>query len=187
MSAPVQHRYAVFLRGINVGGIRIKMKDLAAALTAAGFTGVATFLASGNVVLGSDADPADGGAEHVKSAVESTLREAFGYEAWVVVFTPGELTEIVDGYPFEAPSDGVPHHDYAVLTTGEDVAAALAAEMVEPSPIERVATGRLALYWQVPKGASLETAVARASAKSKLATRTTTRNLKTLRRVLAAC
>ena len=46
--------YAVFLRGINVGGINIKMADLKEALKAGPFTGVKTLLASGNVVLASD-------------------------------------------------------------------------------------------------------------------------------------
>ena len=49
--------YAVFLRGINVGGINIKMADLKEALKAGPFTGVKTLLASGNVVLASDLAP----------------------------------------------------------------------------------------------------------------------------------
>jgi uncharacterized protein (DUF1697 family) len=40
--------YAVFLRGINVGGINIKMADLKRALESKGFDGVKTLLASGN-------------------------------------------------------------------------------------------------------------------------------------------
>ena len=49
--------YAVFLRGINVGGINIKMADLKEALKSRPFTGVKTLLASGNVVLASDLAP----------------------------------------------------------------------------------------------------------------------------------
>ena len=41
--------YAVFLRGINVGGINIKMAALREALQAAGFQDAGTLLASGNV------------------------------------------------------------------------------------------------------------------------------------------
>ncbi|HAP91240.1 MAG TPA: pyridoxamine 5-phosphate oxidase, partial [Arthrobacter bacterium] len=37
--------YAVFLRGINVGGINIKMADLKDALASSGFAGVRTLLA----------------------------------------------------------------------------------------------------------------------------------------------
>jgi hypothetical protein len=44
-------RYAAFLRGVNVGGVNLTMAEVAAALTDAGFTGVRTILASGNVLL----------------------------------------------------------------------------------------------------------------------------------------
>ena len=72
--------YAVFLRGINVGGINIKMADLRDALKASGFADARTLLASGNVVLTSSLD-----ATGVKREAEECLRAAFGYEAWVVV------------------------------------------------------------------------------------------------------
>ncbi|MGH3552677.1 MAG: DUF1697 domain-containing protein, partial [Mycobacterium sp.] len=48
-------RYAAFLRGVNVGGVNLKMADVAAALSDAGFAGVRTILASGNVLLDSPA------------------------------------------------------------------------------------------------------------------------------------
>ena len=44
-------RYAALLRGVNVGGITMKMADVRDALTADGFAGVTTILASGNVLL----------------------------------------------------------------------------------------------------------------------------------------
>jgi len=46
------------LRGVNVGGVNLKMAEVAAALTDAGFTQVKTVLASGNVVLQSSAGAA---------------------------------------------------------------------------------------------------------------------------------
>ena len=46
-----EHAFALFLRGINVGGVRIAMKDLQRVLTEAGFGSVRTLLASGNAVL----------------------------------------------------------------------------------------------------------------------------------------
>ena len=82
--------YAVFLRGINVGGISIKMADLKEALKSRPFTDVKTLLASGNVVLASDLTPAA-----VKKEFEACLREAFGYDAWVVVLTASRVSELV--------------------------------------------------------------------------------------------
>ena len=54
-------KYAAFLRGVNVGGVNLKMAEVAAALTEAGFTEVRTILATGNVRLESTAGVAAGG------------------------------------------------------------------------------------------------------------------------------
>lgn len=68
--------YAAFLRGVNVGGVNLKMADVKKALTDAGFTAVRTVLASGNVLLQSKA-----GAAAVRAKAEAALRERFGYDA----------------------------------------------------------------------------------------------------------
>lgn len=47
-------KYAALLRGVNVGGITMKMADVRDALETAGFAGVTTVLASGNVLLDAD-------------------------------------------------------------------------------------------------------------------------------------
>ena len=46
-------RYCAFLRGINVGGTKLKMADLKKEFEAAGFTDVITVLATGNVIFSS--------------------------------------------------------------------------------------------------------------------------------------
>src|SRR5699024_5316218 len=50
-------RYCAFLRGINVGGIKIKMADLKKEFETAGFTDVVTVLATGNVIFSSEILP----------------------------------------------------------------------------------------------------------------------------------
>lgn len=50
---------AVFLRGINVGGVAIAMADLRDALVLPGVAAVKTVLATGNAVLMLDRDDAD--------------------------------------------------------------------------------------------------------------------------------
>src|SRR5215831_9825444 len=95
-------RYAAFLRGVNVGGVNLKMAEVAAALKDAGFHNVRTILATGNVLLESDAS-----ADAVRKRVEAALREAFGYDAWVLVYDIDTVRKINDGYPFERE---VPDH-----------------------------------------------------------------------------
>ena len=74
--------YVALLRGVNVGGVNIKMADLAEVVRGLDYTDVKTVLASGNVLFTTrDA------ASTAKQTLESALRKRFGYEAWVHVLT----------------------------------------------------------------------------------------------------
>lgn len=174
--------YAVFLRGINVNGVKILMADLLRVLSEAGFGSVKTLLASGNVVLTADTPDAD----RVKAECEAALREAFGYEAWVIVRRREELEAALAAYPFTAPDDGTPRHDYLTLATGTAEAAALLAEAPEPSAKERAELWRDVVFWEVPRGASTTTTLARHFSKARFKATTTTRNKNTIEKVVAA-
>ncbi|MBB2994464.1 DUF1697 domain-containing protein [Paeniglutamicibacter cryotolerans] len=174
--------YAVFLRGINVNGVKILMSELGSVLTEAGFESVKTLLASGNVVLTADTDDAD----QVKERCEAALREAFGYEAWVIVRRRQQLQEALAAYPFTTPNDGTPRHAYITLATGEAEAAALLDDAPEPSEQERAAVFADVVFWEAPKGGSTTTSLARHFAKAKFQATTTTRNRNTIEKVIAA-
>ena len=73
-----------------------------------------TLLASGNVVLTSDLEPAA-----VKKEFEACLREAFGYDAWVVVLTASRVAELVEACHY--PADDKATHTY--ITLASDTAA----------------------------------------------------------------
>lgn len=89
-------KFAAFLRGVNVGGVNLKMAEVATALTDAGFCNVRTILASGNVLLESTC-----GAAEVREKTEATLRERFGYDAWALIYDVDTVRTIVTAYPFE--------------------------------------------------------------------------------------
>ncbi|GAB4099621.1 DUF1697 domain-containing protein [Sinomonas halotolerans] len=174
--------YAVFLRGVNVGGVTLKMAEVREAFAALG-EGVHTLLASGNIVLSSDR-----GAAELKAAAERTLRDRFGYDAWVVVLSRTELDQIVSACPY--PADDGSTHSY--VTLGSDPAAldALWEATGPDSPgdgtDERRRLSPMALAWRCPKGATLESPLSKATAKPKFKATTTTRNLRTLLKVQAA-
>lgn len=96
-------RYVAFLRGINVGGKKpIKMKELAAVISAAGFKNVRTYIASGNVIFENSAkDP-----RRIAKNLENELLKSFGHEIKVIVRTIDELKAIIKRNPFkkEKPS-----------------------------------------------------------------------------------
>ncbi len=168
-------RYIAFLRGVNVGGVNLKMAEVAKAMESAGFTEVRTILASGNVLLDSASS-----ASKVRSTAERALRDTFGYEAWVLVYDLGTLQKISAAYPFEREVDG--HHSYVTFVSDAALLDELAA--LEPGDGEKVQRGDGVLYWQVPRAATLNSAIGKTMGKKRYKSSTTTRNLRTLEKVL---
>ncbi|HEU4668850.1 MAG TPA: DUF1697 domain-containing protein [Arthrobacter sp.] len=168
--------YAVFLRGINVGGINIRMAELREALKAAGFADARTLLASGNVVLTSSLD-----ADAVKRECEKCLRDAFGYDAWVVVLESARLSELVAACPY--PEDDKTTHSYITLSSDAAVLDELDAAGAALEGNEQVRLGPEALAWLAPAGGTLDSPFSKISAKARFKAATTTRNLRTLVKV----
>jgi uncharacterized protein (DUF1697 family) len=173
-------RYAAFLRGVNVGGVNLKMADVAAAFADTGFAHVRTILASGNVILESPA-----AADAVRAKAETALRRRFGYDAWVLVYGIDTVRAIVDAYPFEPEVSG--QHSYVTFVTDTGVLDELAALAGEIGPDEKITRGpdfAGLIYWQVPKNRTLDSTIGKTMGKKRYKSSTTTRNLRTLAKVL---
>ncbi|AKK26429.1 DUF1697 domain-containing protein [Mycobacterium sp. EPa45] len=170
-------RYAAFLRGVNVSGTTMKMADVAAAFTGAGFKNVRTILASGNVLLDSTA-----AAKTVRTKAEAALRDAFGYDAWVLVYDLETVRAVADGYPFEPEVEG--HHSYVTFVSDPAILDELAGLADDAGPDEKIERGDGVLYWQVPRTSTLDSAIGKTMGKKRYKSSTTTRNLRTLAKVL---
>jgi uncharacterized protein (DUF1697 family) len=168
--------YAVFLRGVNVGGINIKMADLKEALRSRPFSAVQTLLASGNAVLTSEL-PAAG----VKAEFEACLRETFGYDAWVVVLDAGRVAALVDACPY--PPDDSGTHSYVTLSSDTSVLSDLYDAGTALDGVELTRLGPEAVAWLAPAGGTLGSPFSKLSSKPKYKAATTTRNLRTLIKV----
>lgn len=172
-------RYVVLLRGINVGGINIKMADLKPAIEAAGFENVKTVLASGNVLVDSEREPLA-----VKEAFQDTLREHFSYDAWVLVYPQATIAEIAEAYPFDDANET--KQPYVVFSEDGASAEELAAVGELDPAVEQAQLGpHRVLYWEVTKGETLHSKLGKASSKAKYKRTTTTRNLRTVLKLLA--
>ncbi|MFD1214158.1 DUF1697 domain-containing protein [Arthrobacter sp. GCM10027362] len=171
-------RYAVFLRGINVNGINIKMADLKRELAKLPLQGVETLLASGNVVCSAEAP-----ASEVKDLVEQRLREAFGYDAWVIVLPAERVRELVAACPYPPDDDGM--HTYITLGSDEERLREL-FDAGAGAGAEQVSLGPEAMAWRCPKGATLDSPLSKLGAKARYKSTTTTRNLRTMLKVLDA-
>jgi uncharacterized protein (DUF1697 family) len=170
-------RYVALLRGVNVGGIKVRSADLADMARGLGLDDVRAVLASGNLTFtSSDAGPA------VKKQIEGGLRDRFGYDAWIVLTTADHLAEVIDAFPFPERNVYQPYVLFASDTSALDEIEAATADL--PDADERIERGDGVLYWECPKGSSTDTPFAKLVAKPKYKSTTTTRNLRTLRKLI---
>lgn len=161
-------RYAVFLRAINTGRRRIKMADLASAYVDAGFEDVGTFLASGNLILGSESRP---DAE----AMSSVVLEAFGFESEAFVRSGGEVESIIAANPWPEPDALV---EVSFLERSADVEAARALETAVHPPECLVVSGSEVYFLREGKG--IETQHKEPTTARILGQKTTRRGMRTV-------
>lgn len=166
-----------FLRGINVGGRRMAMADIVAALRDAGFDDVRTVLASGNVLLESPDDAAT-----VRARIEAALTERFGYEARTQLRSVDEVARIAAEYPFERVDT---HHAYVLVVDDPATREALLATPYDPA-VEQIVPRDGVLYWSTPVGGTLDTPLGKAQGAPRYADTLTARNLNTVEKVLRA-
>jgi uncharacterized protein (DUF1697 family) len=90
-------RYVAFLRAVNVGGRKVEMARVRAALTAAGFEGVGSYIASGNVFF----DSSERSKDRLVEQLEPLLADEFGFAIPVVLRTLPELEKLLASDPFD--------------------------------------------------------------------------------------
>ena len=95
-------RYFALLRGINVGGHRVKMDRLRELVEVLGFQQVETFIASGNVIFSSTSRD----VHAMEELIARHLKEALGYGVPTFIRSQSELESIATFEPSEpAPTD----------------------------------------------------------------------------------
>ncbi len=99
-------RWAVLLKGLNIGGKRLPMPDLKAFLEELGFTDVKTLHASGNAVFTADAK--DGAALEAK--IERAATDTLNLKTDWLVRSHAELVAVVKGNPFPGAATARPNH-----------------------------------------------------------------------------
>ena len=167
------------LRGINVGGKnRLRMKELAAMFVDAGCDDVRTYIQSGNVVFRTDSTP----VEDIPSLISASILNRFGYRVPVVTRTAREFQEIVQANPFVeagAESDKLHVVFLAELPDGAHV------EALAPNraPADEFAVLGREIYLYCPNGLA-RTKLTNSYFDSRLSTTSTTRNWRTVLRLL---
>ncbi|KQW49317.1 hypothetical protein ASC77_11585 [Nocardioides sp. Root1257] len=123
--------YIGFLRAINLGAKRkFPRADIVAAVEAAGFTEVETYINTGNVRF----DTTMRSRARIEAALEKAFLEDRGFEVPTMVFTQKELVEIAD----HASSFGHGGKHYVSLLKDAPTAAAV-KKVEEVSTTEEIA------------------------------------------------
>jgi uncharacterized protein (DUF1697 family) len=166
--------HVALLRGINVGGRnKVAMAELRSVVESLGFSDVATYVQSGNVVF-------TAGSVEV-GALEAAIEERLGVSCAVVVLTREQLERVVADNPFpEAREDT---HVHAVFSMGEPDAEVVAAAVEKAGGDDEARVAGGTLYLHTPNGlgrSKLAVELGRRGPKDG-----TARNWRTVKRLLA--
>jgi uncharacterized protein (DUF1697 family) len=174
-------RYIAFLRGINVGGHRVKMDHLADLFAALKFTNVSTFIASGNVIFESPSKD----TALIENKIEKHLEQALGFPADTFVRTPAELATAIATCPFALNEENVDVHAVHIgfLRGSLDKEIGRKLESLGGPMDEFKVVGR-EFFW-LCRGRTTDSLVSWPVVAKTVAMSSTMRNLKMLRRLAA--
>ena len=175
------NRYCVFLRGINVNGISIKMEALQKVFLDMGYPDAKTVLATGNVCI---TLPEGDGPEAHKAKIEQGLSSAFSYDAHAMLRSAEEVRTLLESAKtVDAPAGC---HIYALLIEERNAVLSLKAafEATARGPEERFLPLEQDALWIVPKGETLKTEFgAKVLGSKRYKSVLTSRNINTLGKV----
>jgi len=142
------HRYVALLRSVNVAGHgRIAMHELRASFEALSYTGVTTYIQTGNVVFSTGSKSQAG----ITSAIEERLAEDFGDSPAVILRTVPELLHIGTASPYAKAGANPSRHHVTFLATAPSPAALSALALAPSGRDELVIDGR-EVYVHTPDG-----------------------------------
>jgi uncharacterized protein (DUF1697 family) len=141
-------RYVAFLRGMNLGGRRIKNTELREEFEALGFSDVACFRASGNVVFAAKSES----ETKLRTRIEAGLGEALGYAVPVFLRGAAELSALAVREPFDVAAVQASKGKLQVALLPKKPAAKARKEaLAEAGDEDRLAIEERQLYW-LPSG-----------------------------------
>jgi uncharacterized protein (DUF1697 family) len=173
-------RYIAFLRGINVGGHKVKMDELRRLFEALDLEGVATFIASGNVIFESDQ-----AAGPLETRIEKHLREALGYDVPTFLRTDVELARIAVFEPFPDLEPAGADTSYVAFLDRAPPPAVRRDVAALSNDVDQLAMHDRELYWHI-RGGLMDSTLGMAGLEKALGPApTTVRNVNTVRRLAA--
>lgn len=137
----------ILFRGMNTGGVRAPVAEQRAMAAEVGLGNPRTLLASGNLVVESDRDPA-----RLEGDVEAAMEARFGLKVAVMVRTLADWRSLIDANPFGSEAAAEPSKVLAMVMKAGVKADALEACRALAEGGERVEAVGGVLYFWFPEG-----------------------------------
>jgi uncharacterized protein (DUF1697 family) len=168
--------YIAFLRGINVSGQKkIKMADLRASLGKVGFENVQTYIQSGNVLVDSEET-----ITSISEMIRRVILKDFGFDVPVLVTHKENMERIIKEYPFRKAEE---KNQYFVLLHDKADKALLDDFNKLEFSTEDFLISEDCVYLNCKQGAG-KAKLSNNLIERKLKVTATTRNLRTMRKML---
>jgi uncharacterized protein (DUF1697 family) len=171
-------QFVALLGSINVGGNRLKMDELKAALEDEGFQKVATVVASGNVLFEHDKAPDAALAQRIGQII----KDRFGINSFAAVRSKAELRSALEDNPFA--KDGEHKYVHTIFLAEPLDRATFETFAKSYDGPERLAAGTREYYVDYAGGVArskLDPAMAKAKV---VKCRATARNVRSIARML---
>ncbi len=169
-------RYVAFLRAVNVGGRVVKMDALKKIVESMGFTGVESFIASGNLAFSSK------GTRGLDTKIATELQRALGYEVPAFVRTLDELGALAAHCPFPEKAV-VACPTYVIGFLSKQLAAEGGSRLSALETREDRFHVRGRDFWWLSKLSQARPAITGRQLEKALGQPTTLRNVNTIRRM----
>ena len=172
-------RYVALLGSINVGGNRLKMDELKAALEDHGFANVATVVASGNVLF----DHPRAADARLEDEIAAVVKDRFGIATCAAVRTGPELAAALEESPFAGKGEDKFVHVH--FLAGQPTKTQFEQLIVDHAGRgrEKLAPGTRALHIDFVSGAG-NSKLTGAFIERRLGCKGTARNVRSLKRII---
>lgn len=140
------HRVAL-LRAVNVGGRKLPMAALRELCVRLGWTNVATYIQSGNIVF-----EATGGGAALEAALEQAIESEFGLDVPVVVRSEAEWAKLAAANPFARAARAAPNRVQLLVSKRPPAADAADRLAARAQAGEQVAAAGGGVWIHFPEG-----------------------------------
>jgi len=140
-------RFLALLRAVNVGGRKLPMAELKALCGELGWSDVATYIQSGNLLFSAPGKPAE-----LEAQLERAIAARFGYHSDVMIRSTPEWARLVAENPFPEAAEAEPNRLLAGLAKHPIAPGAADAIAARAAAGERVAQTADALWFHYAEG-----------------------------------